>query len=86
MVAAQNITYPVHIQFIDADSWDDKKIRSYIQDILNLSGANWRGFNAKHEPVTTLYPELIARFAGNFERYGINLDIGTDAMDKVWFI
>lgn len=86
VVATQNITNPVHIQFIDADNLDDKKIRSYIQDILNLSGANWRGFNAKHEPVTTLYPELIARFAGNFERYGINLDIGTDAMDKVWFI
>lgn len=86
VVAAQNITNPVHIQFMDSDDLDDNEIMSYIQDILNLSGANWRGFNAKHEPVTTLYPELIARFAGNFERYNIKMDIGTDAMDKVWFV
>ena len=58
----------------------------YLQDIINLSGANWRGFNAKHEPVSTLYPELIAKFAGKFDQYGLNLKIGNSAIEKVWFI
>ena len=86
VVAPQNITNPVHIQFMDTNKLTTDDIKSYIQDIVNLSGANWRGFNAKHEPVTTLYPELIAKFAGKFEQYKINLDIGDTAMDKVWFI
>ncbi|OQB13434.1 MAG: Piwi domain protein [Firmicutes bacterium ADurb.Bin193] len=86
VIASQNITNPVHIQFMDSGNLNDDDIKSYLQDIVNLSGANWRGFNAKHEPVTTLYPELIARFAGKFVQYGISLDIGDTAMDKVWFI
>ena len=44
------------------------------------------GFNAKHEPVSTLYPELIAKFAGKFDQYGLNLKIGNSAIKKVWFI
>lgn len=86
VVANQNISNPVHIQFMDSNNMNIEDIKSFLQDVINLSGANWRGFNAKHEPVTTLYPELIAKFAGNFERYGIDLDIGDTAMDKVWFI
>lgn len=86
VIASQNITNPVHIQFMDSGNLNDDDIKSYLQDIVNLSGANWRGFNAKHEPVTTLYPELIAKFAGKFVQYGICLDIGDTAMDKVWFI
>ena len=65
---------------------NEDKMDFYLQDIINLSGANWRGFNAKHEPVSTLYPELIAKFAGKFEQYGLNLEIGDSAMEKVWFI
>ena len=86
IVSAQNISNPVHIQFWDSPDLTDEKARGYLQDIINLSGANWRGFNAKHEPVTTLYPELFARFAGKFEQYGLDVSIGEAAINKVWFI
>ncbi len=86
VVSAQNISNPVHIQFMYGPDLSDEETKSYLQDIINLSGANWRGFNAKHEPVSTLYPELIAKFAGKFDQYGINLDIGNSALEKVWFI
>lgn len=86
VVSAQNISNPVHIKFIYGDKMSNDEMKFYLQDIINLSGANWRGFNAKHEPVSTLYPELIARFAGKFEQYGLNLEIGDSAMEKVWFI
>jgi hypothetical protein len=71
---------------LDCPELTDEEVKAYLQDIINLSGANWRGFNAKHEPVTTLYPELIAKFAGKFDQYGLDMVIGDTAMDKVWFI
>ncbi len=86
VVSAQNISNPVHIQFIYGPEMSEEEIKAYLQDIVNLSGANWRGFNAKHEPVSTLYPELIAKFAGKFDQYGLNLEIGDSAIEKVWFI
>lgn len=86
VVSAQNISNPVHIQFWDGPDLNDDEVKTYLQDIINLSGANWRGFNAKHEPVTTLYPELIARFAGKFDQYGLDMLVGDTALDKVWFI
>lgn len=86
VVSAQNISNPVHIKFLYGENMNEDKMDFYLQDIINLSGANWRGFNAKHEPVSTLYPELIAKFAGKFEQYGLNLEIGDSAMEKVWFI
>ena len=86
VVSAQNISNPVHIQFIYGPEMTEEEIKTYLQDIINLSGANWRGFNAKHEPVSTLYPELIAKFAGKFDQYGLNLKIGDSAIKKVWFI
>jgi len=86
VVSAQNISNPVHIQFMYGPEMTEEEIKTYLQDIINLSGANWRGFNAKHEPVSTLYPELIAKFAGKFDQYGLNLEIGDSAIEKVWFI
>ncbi len=86
VVSAQNISNPVHIQFLYGPQLSEEETKAYLQDIINLSGANWRGFNAKHEPVTTLYPELIAKFAGKFDQYGLDMIIGDTAMEKVWFI
>ncbi len=86
VISAQNISNPVHIKFLYGRDFNDKEIKAYLQDIINLSGANWRGFNAKHEPVSTLYPQLIARFAGKFSQYDFDLEIGEKALDKAWFL
>jgi Piwi domain len=53
---------PTHIQFYYSNkqlSYPEKI--KYLQDIINLSGANWRGFNAKLLPVSIYYCQLIAR-------------------------
>lgn len=53
---------PTHIQFYYYNkelSYLEKL--KYLQDIINLSGANWRGFNAKLLPVSVYYCQLIAR-------------------------
>jgi hypothetical protein len=43
----------------------------YLQDALNLSGANWRGFNAKTLPVSVYYAQLIAKYFREFDRLGL---------------
>ena len=49
-----------------------EKIRDYLQDAINLSGANWRGFNAKSIPVSLLYAQLISHFVSAFDKYALN--------------
>ncbi|MEL3942619.1 MAG: Piwi domain-containing protein [Treponemataceae bacterium] len=48
------------------------KIDNYLQDSINLSGANWRGFNAKSVPVSLLYAELISHFIAAFDKYDLS--------------
>ena len=63
---------PVHVQF----TYPDAKIglerqRAHLQDAINLSGANWRGFNAKSLPVSVYYAQLIAKYLKEFENHGL---------------
>jgi Piwi domain len=58
---------PVHLQFLREEDETDHDDRSYLQDIINLSGANWRGFNSKLVPISIYYSSLIAGYAKEFE-------------------
>ena len=58
---------PVHLQFLREDSETDETDESYLQDIINLSGANWRGFNSKLIPISIYYSSIIAGYAKQFE-------------------
>ena len=52
--------------------------RAHLQDALNLSGANWRGFNAKALPVSVYYAQLVAGYLKEFEAHGLpSIDIDT---------
>ncbi len=62
------VANPVHIEFLNKDNILEKDI-SHLQDVINLSGANWRGFNSKLEPISIYYPRLIANYARIFEKY-----------------
>jgi hypothetical protein len=86
IVTAQSVTNPVHIEFMDCENLSPETVKTYLQDVINLSGANWRGYNAKHTPVSVYYPELIAKFIGKFDHYGLNLELGIGAIDKAWFV
>ncbi len=74
---------PIYIDFYysNQEKIDYEKL---LQDILNLSGTNYRGFNAKSLPVSMFYPKLISKFYKNFKKYKI--DITIEKRDKMWFL
>jgi hypothetical protein len=56
--------------------------RQLLQDVLNLAGCNWRGFNSKLLPISIFYCQLIARHMRLFGDSSIQL--GT--MPNPWFL
>ena len=74
---------PIHIEFY----WQNKEIDederlNYIQDIFNLSKANWRGFKSKNVPISIYYCQLVAKFLKNFPA-GMN---SISNVQKPWFL
>ena len=68
----QRVQRPVHIEFIfeSPELMTENRI-AYLQDALNISGANWRGFNAKSLPISVLYAYLVAEFYKEFQKLGL---------------
>ena len=69
---------PMHVKFIYPSLMTRERKMAYLQDAVNLSGANWRGFNAKSLPVSVYYAQIIARYLKEFERLElppVDLDI-----------
>lgn len=84
-IVYQRTASPVHIQFINFESSSNEEDYSYLQDILNLSGANWRGFNAKSIPISIYYSKLIAEYTKVFENFDdFNREIFSN--NKPWFL
>ncbi len=76
---------PLHINFYYSNKKENfKNHKVYLQDIINLSGTNYRGFNAKSLPVSSFYPKLIADFSKHFKE--LNLDLTTKDTEKPWFL
>lgn len=74
---------PIYVKFY----YSNKKItdyKLYLQDILNLSGANYRGFNAKSLPVSIYYPKLLSNYNKHFEELKLNYIMMEN--NKLWFI
>ena len=70
---------PLYVEFLypPSEKLSQDEQRAYLQDAINLSGANWRGFNAKSLPVSVYYAQLIAKYLKEFERHGLPpVDIG----------
>jgi hypothetical protein len=59
---------PTHIEFLRVSHQDLIGDRILLQDLLNLSGANWRGFNAKSTPVSIFYCHLVADLLQEFHQ------------------
>lgn len=67
---------PLHVRYTYPNRISEGKKRMFLQDAINLSGANWRGFNAKSLPVSVYYAQIIARYLKEFEAHGLpSLDI-----------
>lgn len=57
---------PTHVKILYTSEGFTADDGYFLQGLLNLSGANWRGFNAKSAPVSTYYCRLVGRFLGEF--------------------
>jgi hypothetical protein len=81
----KRIERPLHIEFIyPKDGLEERQKVNYIQDAVNISGANWRGFNAKSLPVSVYYAYLVADYYKEFQSFGLN-DIDIENMNP-WFL
>jgi hypothetical protein len=75
---------PMHIHIDFPEIFDNTMVIPYLQDAINLSGANWRGFNAKTTPISILYAHLLSEFVSAFNRYQFEkIDIENI---KPWFL
>ncbi|MFC4767196.1 Piwi domain-containing protein [Effusibacillus consociatus] len=77
---------PVHIEFLNSKDLPNEEKRKYLQDIINLSGANWRGFNAKLSPISIFYPDLIAKFIAEFQELDSDNSIDITGFEAPWFL
>lgn len=64
---------PTHLQFLRMTEDNNISDEILLQDLVNLSGANWRGFNAKSAPVSVFYCHLVADLVHDFHQRGLPL-------------
>ena len=86
-VLHKRVSEPLYVEFLESrEEWVTKK--ECLQDILNLTGANWRGFNSKAQPITILYSRLIANFMKEFSHLQTVNDINIVSAESVapWFL
>ena len=83
-VIHKRIGNPVHVSFTYPDTIIRSEKLRYLQDAINLSGANWRGFNAKSLPVSVYYAQIIAKYLKEFEDHGLET-LEIDHL-KPWFL
>lgn len=74
---------PIYIDFYYSNT-EKVEHEFFLQDILNLSGANYRGFNAKSLPVSMYYPKLISNFYKHFNKYSLETII--EKKNRMWFL
>jgi hypothetical protein len=77
---------PTHLQFLRVNDQppEPAEERELLQDLVNLSGANWRGFNAKSAPVSVFYCHLVADLVHDFHERGLPLPAVQDL--RPWFL
>ena len=81
----RRIKRPLHVEFIyPKRNLDTARKREYLQDALNISGANWRGFNAKSLPISIHYAYLVAGYYKEFQNLRLE-EINLEEI-KPWFL
>jgi len=75
---------PTHIQFLRLSEENPIRDEVLLQDLMNLSGANWRGFNAKSAPISIFYCHLVADLVHDFQERGLPLPVVEDL--RPWFL
>ena len=75
---------PTHLQILRISEENSIPEEDLLQDLVNLSGANWRGFNAKSAPVSVFYCHLVAKLVRDFHERNLPLPAVEDI--RPWFL
>ncbi len=81
----QKIGNPIHIKFLKSENVLVGNDIEYLQDAINLSGANWRGFNAKQSPISIYYAKIVADYTAAFSHFK-NFDKTQFSNNLPWFL
>ncbi|MBK0384477.1 hypothetical protein I5M32_16040 [Pedobacter sp. SD-b] len=81
----QKVGNPIHIKFLNTPNEDKESDLTYLQDAINLSGANWRGFNAKQTPISIYYAKIVADYTAVFSKFE-SFDKEMLANNLPWFL
>jgi hypothetical protein len=79
---------PLLIELDGQSSIDEEWLDSLTAQAFRLAHANWRAFNARSQPVTLVYGELLARLVGYLEEVS-TWDpqlLRNDLRDRPWFL
>jgi hypothetical protein len=82
-LAKKRYSGPTHVRFL-GEHPDHMTTEKVLQDLVDLAGANWRGFNARSEPVSVYYCKLVAKFIKKFRRFEIPIP-PLDSLNP-WFL
>ncbi len=75
---------PTHLEFLKVSEQPLIGETQILQDLVNLSGANWRGFNAKSAPVSVFYCHIVAELLCHFHERNLPLPEVKDL--RPWFL
>lgn len=81
----QKVGNPIHIKFLYSDNVTTQNEIEYLQDAINLSGANWRGFNARQTPISIYYSKIVADYSAAFSHFE-NFDKTHFSNNLPWFL
>lgn len=81
----QKVGNPIHIKFMHSENVTTENDLEYLQDAINLSGANWRGFNARQTPISIYYAKIVADYTAAFAKFE-NFDKTHFSNNLPWFL
>jgi hypothetical protein len=81
----QKVGNPIHVKFLNTPNEDKESDLTYLQDVINLSGANWRGFNARQMPISIYYAKIVADYTAAFSKFD-NFDKNILSTNLPWFL
>jgi len=82
----QKVGNPIHIKFLNSPASNNSNNDiEYIQDAINLSGANWRGFNSRQTPISIYYAKIVADYTVAFSNFE-DFDKSHFSNNLPWFL
>jgi hypothetical protein len=82
-LVGKRVAGPVHVEFLwPRDSFSPSDQQEHLQDLFNLSGTNWRGFNARSTPISIYYCRIIANFLAEFPDHAGRIT----GKEQPWFL